>query len=210
MYTVFQLTVQFGEAIQIAVILRYLWLIHFQCMCTYFLVCVEWNECHNSDTAVSAGCSETQLMPYVHLNTVRLHNIQSFLYPLFTEIVSSIRPEIPVRVLPGDTRLNTFTFLTCLPEPSTLNQSDYVSRWTIPSGVTFTSMTNLPGFERFRVSQGGVTTPQGNRQSTLLIVLNLTYQDAGNYTCEVRRPSAPAQSPWLSTSVELQLEGKNV
>ena len=71
-------------------------------------------------------------------------------------------------------------------------------------------MTNLPGFERFRVSQGAVNIPQGNRQSTLLIVLNLTYQDAGNYTCEVRSSSATTQSPWFSTFVELQLEGKNV
>ena len=31
----------------------------------HFLVCVEWNEWHNLDTAISAGCSETQLMPYV-------------------------------------------------------------------------------------------------------------------------------------------------
>ena len=70
-------------------------------------------------------------------------------------------------------------------------------------------MTNLPGFERFRVSQGAVNTPQGDRQSTLLLVLNLSYQDAGNYTCEVRS-SVSTQSPWLSASVELQLEGKNV
>ena len=132
-----------------------------------------------------------------------------FLVLFWAENISSIQPENPVRVLPGDTRLNTFTFLTCLPEPSTLTQSDYVSRWTIPSGVTITSMTNLPGFERFRVSQGAVNTPQGDRQSTLLIVLNLTYQDAGTYTCEVRSSSAPAQSPWLSAAVELQLEGKD-
>ena len=128
----------------------------------------------------------------------------------FAEIVSSIQSEIPVRILPGDTRLNTFTFLTCLPEPSTLTQYDYVSRWTIPSGETLTYwVTNPPGFERYQVVQGTADTHQGvRREATLLFLENLSYQDAGNYTCEVRSSSGSAQSPWFSASVELQLEGR--
>ena len=35
------------------------------------------------------------------------------------------------------------------------------------------------------------------------------YQDAGNYTCEVRSSSAPPQSEWLLAMVELRLEGKD-
>ena len=127
------------------------------------------------------------------------------MYPLFAETVSSIRPKIPVQVLPGKASLTRFTFLSCLPEPnSQLNQSDYVSRWTTPSGEMF--KITILGFEQFTVLQG---TDQEGRQLTLLRVAKLSYQDAGNYTCEVKSSSAPAQSPWLSASVELQLEGED-
>ena len=124
----------------------------------------------------------------------------------FVENVSSIQPEVPVRILPEDTRLNTFIFLVCNPEPnSQLTVSNYISRWTIPSGETFTFwVSNPPGFERYRVVQG----PSDGVQQTILLLENLSYQDAGNYTCEVRSSSASAQSPWFSASVELQLEGR--
>ena len=89
--------------------------------------------------------------------------------------------------------------------------TDYDSRWTIPSGEIFTyRVPNPPGFERYQVVQGPTDTRQGvQRESTLLFIERLTYQDAGNYTCEVRSSSASAQSPWLSASFELQLEGKD-
>ena len=129
----------------------------------------------------------------------------------FVENVSSIQLEVPVRILPGDTHLNTFTFLMCIPEPnSQLTEVDYISRWTIPSGETYTfGVTNPPGFERYQVVQGPADTRQGvQREATLLFLENLSYQDAGNYTCEVRSSSGSAQSPWFSASVELQLEGR--
>ena len=137
--------------------------------------------------------------------TVAAFYLAAFLHNS-AETVTSVRPETPVRVLPENTRLNTFTFLMCNPEPSSqLTVTDYVSRWTIPSGETFTHLVPIPhGFERYRIVQGPVGTPQV--QSTLLLVEMLSYQDAGNYTCEVRNSSA--QSPWFSASVELQLEGK--
>lgn len=116
----------------------------------HFLVCVEWNEWHNLDTAISAGCSETQLMPYVIVHfvyttlSVRLHNLE-FIVLFFVENVSSIQPEVPVRILPGDTHLNIFTFLTCNPEPnSQLTVSDYISR----SGYLIHLV--LSGIELFR------------------------------------------------------------
>ena len=133
------------------------------------------------------------------------------MYPLFTEIVSSIRPEIPVKVLPGDNILTTFTFLECNPEPnSQLTRTDYVSRWTTPSGETFTFMVaNPPGFERYRILQGPAGQGQTVRmEATLLFMEMISYQDAGNYTCEVRSSSS-TQSPWFSASVELQLEGED-
>ena len=125
-------------------------------------------------------------------------------------MVTSIQPEVPVRILPEDSRLNTFIFLMCNPESnSQLATSDYVSRWTIPSGETFTHLVPIPrGFERYRIVQGPADTRQGvRRESTLLFMERLTYWDAGNYTCEVRS-SVPEQSPWFSASVELQLEGR--
>ena len=146
----------------------------------------------------------------LYTQSVRIHNPESLALALFfAETVTSIQPEIAVRVLPPDNGLNTFTFLVCNLEPnSQLTQSDYVSRWTVPSGGTFTYLVpNPPGFERFRTFQGPAR--QGvQRESTLLFVERLSYKDAGNYTCEVRS-SASAQSPWFSASVELQLKGKD-
>ena len=80
----------------------------------------------------------------------------------------------------------------------------------IPSGETFTyGVPNPAGFERYRIVQGLAHGSQDvQRQSTLLFMENLSHQDAGNYTCEVRS-SFPAQSLWFSTSVELHLEGKD-
>ena len=126
----------------------------------------------------------------------------------FVENVSSIQPGVPVRILPEEPRPNHFTFLVCNSEPnSQLTMSDYISRWTIPSGETITYMVpNLPGFERYRIVQGQ-GGGQVQRESTILLVENLSYQDAGNYTCEARS-SASTQSPWFSASVELQLEGR--
>ena len=132
--------------------------------------------------------------------------------PFFAETITSLQPEIAVIAVPGPllNNLFTFIFLTCIPEPTTLTTSDFVSRWTIPSGQTFTfNELNLPNFERFRVSQGNVPAGEGPRQATLLLIQSLTYQDAGNYTCEVRNSSAPPQSEWLLATVELQLEGKD-
>jgi len=54
-----------------------------------------------------------------------------------------------------------------------------------------------------------VATEAGVRNTTLLFMGSITYQDAGNYTCEVRSSSAPPQSEWLLAMVELQLEGKD-
>ena len=130
---------------------------------------------------------------------------------LFAETVSSIQPESPVKVLPSDNLLSVFTFLVCNPEPnSQLTMTDYVSRWTTPSGETFTFMVrNPPGFERYRILQGPAGLDQNlRREATLLFIEMLSYQDAGNYTCEVRS-SVSTQSPWFSASVELQLEGED-
>ena len=147
----------------------------------------------------------------------------------FTEqVIEEIQPLNPVVTWSLDTLsgVNLTTLLalypTCFLEPSTLNASDYVSRWTTPNGQTITFMNSsfltvtfvnnsimlTVNSEPFIVFQVRVNTDQGERQSTLLFIgSNLTYQDAGTYTCEVRSSSAPAQSPWLSATVELQLEG---
>jgi len=135
-----------------------------------------------------------------------------FMCSLFAETITSLQPLTAVTVVPGPllNNLFTFIFLTCIPEPTTLTTSDFVSHWTIPSGQTFTfSQVNPPSFERFRVTQGNVPTGEGPRQATLLLIQSLTYQDAGNYTCEARDSSAPAQSPWFLATAELQLEGKD-
>ena len=127
------------------------------------------------------------------------------------ETITSIQPAFSVQVLPGESDLNTFIFLVCNPEPnSQLTMTDYVSRWTTPSGETFTFMVRIPpGFERYRILQGPAGQGQNVRmEATLHFIEMLSYQDAGNYTCEVRSSSS-TQSPWFSASVELQLEGED-
>ena len=70
-------------------------------------------------------------------------------------------------------------------------------------------VANPPGFDRYRILQ--VPTALGQTvwmEATVLFMEMISYQDAGNYTCEVRS-SSPTQSPWFSASVELQLEGED-
>ena len=140
-----------------------------------------------------------------------MFNVAGQLYRQFyvflsAETVTSLQAAPAVRIAPGNLDLISFIFLTCTPEPRSLTASQFESRWMIPSGQNFTfGEPDMPGFERFRVSQGGVPSSGGGTQiATLLFIQRVTYQDAGNYTCEVR---APAQSLWLSATPELQLEG---
>ena len=58
------------------------------------------------------------------------------------------------------------------------------------------------------VAQG----PAGmNAYETVMIIQNLSYSDAGVYTCRVRDSRDPSnRGPWIEAQAHLQLLGKNM
>ena len=97
--------------------------------------------------------------------------------------------------------------LICVLNPYTLEPNvNYTTRWIVPDGTTITSDQG-----RFILSENrlSVSVSTGPLPSTILVVTSLSYQDAGNYTCE-GRSTAPGASPlWASASFELQLNCKS-
>ena len=95
--------------------------------------------------------------------------------------------------------------LVCGLNPDTLEPNvNYTTRWILPDGTTITSSQGRFVFSESRVSLSSGEVGPG----TILVVTSLSYQDAGNYTCE-GRSTAPGASPlWASASFELQLNCK--
>ena len=78
------------------------------------------------------------------------------------------------------------------------------SRWSITTGAEVES----PGSndDKYDLSQGENTE---NVLETLLVVQNITYSDAGVYTCRARDNRNPSnRGPWVEAQVHLQLLGK--
>ena len=109
-----------------------------------------------------------------------------------------------MKVLPGDAgQLNSFTFIICAIEPVNVSVD---TRWVLPSGKIIVSGSQEGG--RFLASQGEVALRNGGTSfSSLLFIQNLSYHDAGVYTCEVRSTSMCEQDWPTSATVELQLQG---
>ena len=92
-------------------------------------------------------------------------------------------------------------------EPETIQVDDYESRWITPSDeiLEFGAATSI----KYIVSQSRVTEI-GSRQevaATVLVIRELLYTDAGNYTCEVRN-SSDSSAQWVSDIVRVLLLGK--
>ena len=118
-----------------------------------------------------------------------------------TEDITIIPIRSPV-VIPS--RTNTLMPgipLACGLNPDTLQADvNYTTRWILPNGQTITSTQGRFVFSESRVTLNNVPLP-----GTILVVTGLSFQDAGNYTCE-GRSTAPGASPlWASGSFELQL-----
>ena len=93
--------------------------------------------------------------------------------------------------------------LLCGLEPETLTPSvNYTTRWILPGGEIINS-TYTRG--HFIFAEGPVSVSGRNVPGTVLVVLQISYQDAGMYTCEGRSTDPGASAQWAAASFELQL-----
>ena len=113
--------------------------------------------------------------------------------------------------LPGKNLLMPSTLLTCALTPMSLSPQNYTSRWTTPGSMVISSTNPPSGSSRYVISNGN--GPIQNRTYfpvTLFGIGSLSYQDAGEYTCEGRTNDGTL---WVSATVQLwmnsKLEGDN-
>ena len=91
--------------------------------------------------------------------------------------------------------------LVCGLEPETLTPGvNYTTRWILPQGEIINSTTGC-----FVLTEDPVTISGRNVPGTVLVVLQISYQDAGMYTCEGRSTAPGASTQWTTDSFELQL-----
>ena len=94
--------------------------------------------------------------------------------------------------------------LVCGLSPDTLQANvNYTTRWILPDEQIIISNQGRFVFSESRVSFNNVLLP-----GTILVVTKLSFQDAGNYTCEGRNTAPGASTVWASASIELQLNCK--
>ena len=125
---------------------------------------------------------------------------------MFVTVLSSaeltIEPDRPFLVIPSfNANLTPVTFLLCVVTPA-LNS---LTRWILPNGtiINFGDDSNL----RIFASQG-FNSMNSTALNTILLIQNISYEDAGTYTCEARNMSdSTTPIPWYSAKVELQLLG---
>ena len=95
------------------------------------------------------------------------------------------------------------TFLTCAVTPP-FNLS---ARWTLPNGIVIEFGDGSK--PRYIVGQGIIMN--NISLDTILLIQNITYEDAGTYTCEARNTSdSTTPIVWYGDTVELQLLGTHV
>ena len=96
--------------------------------------------------------------------------------------------------------------LTCALTPMSLTPQNYTSRWTTP-GSMVTSSTNPPsGSSRYVIINGYGPIQNGTQlPQTLLGIASLSYQDAGEYTCEAQTNDGTL---WASATVQLEMNSK--
>ena len=118
-----------------------------------------------------------------------------------TEDITIIPNRSPI-VIPSLThKLMPGIPLVCGLNPDTLEPNiNYTTRWILPNGQTITSSQG-----RFVFSESRVALNIGPLPGTVLVVTELSFQDAGNYTCEARSTAPEASPLWVSASFELQL-----
>ena len=124
---------------------------------------------------------------------------------LLSENVTIFPAQGPTIMVPSMSyNLVTGLLLACGIEPESSTCADvYTTQWILPGGGRVDS--NSVG--RFFVVEGPFMHPNGSFLlcSTRLSIMELSYLDAGTYTCEGRSTASGASTQWASASVELQL-----
>ena len=96
--------------------------------------------------------------------------------------------------------------LSCGLEPDTLEPNvNYTTRWIVPGGQIINSTE-----ERFLFSESMVSIDGRQLPGTILVVINIFYQDAGTYICEGRSTAPGASIQWASANIEVQLNCESV
>lgn len=119
----------------------------------------------------------------------------------FTEEIT-IFPTSPSVTLPG-LSLMPSTVLSCGLTPMSLVTQNYRTRWITPAGEIVVSRTG-----RYIVNNGAVLVNYSQFPGTVIGILNLSYRDAGQYTCEGQLTNTTDPNVWTSAKIDLQLNGK--
>ena len=82
---------------------------------------------------------------------------------------------------------------------------DFESRWSHQGKLIDGEDQQSDFYDRARVSEGMLLMM--NVQGTQLIVLKLSYQDAGLVTCEARERTSGPPNDWLAANVQVTLLG---
>ena len=100
--------------------------------------------------------------------------------------------------------LSSLALLVCVIDAGFhLNASTVESRWTTPTN----GEVQIPGTtaEKYILTQGS----GGSGFESLLLIQNISYSDAGEYTCRVRDTrNASNRGPWIEEQLSLELLGK--
>ena len=116
-----------------------------------------------------------------------------------------VKAQTTVKVLPDDDGdINSNTFLACFITPFRNETDNLTTWWILPGGSTLGATNNT--IRRFAVTQGSISLDKGQTvYGTVLLVLNVSYADAGLYQCVVTTKESTASL--ASTTMELQLRG---
>ena len=120
----------------------------------------------------------------------------------------TLRAQTEEIVSPENSRLSSLIILTCLLEPETIQADDYESRWITPRGEIL-EVGAATTSTKYIVSQSRVTEIDSSQEvaATVLVIRELSYSDAGNYTCEVRN-SSDSSAQWVSETMRVLLLSK--
>ena len=96
--------------------------------------------------------------------------------------------------------------LTCALSPMSLTPQNYTSRWTTPGSMVISSTNPPSGGSRYVINNGNGPIQNGTHfPITLFGITRLSYQDAGEYTCEAQTIDGIL---WASATVQLRMNSK--
>ena len=100
---------------------------------------------------------------------------------------------------------STLAILVCVINADfNLNSSTVESRWTTPTNEEI--IVHGTADEKYILNQG---PSEETGFESLLLIQNISYSDAGEYTCRVRDTrNASNRGPWIEEQLSLELLGK--